>query len=302
MTEQATTTAITTGLKTVDPKEFGIEEVKARQMQAMFDPMLNEMSGLEVEFNHVRTLGISKATCKEAKALRLKYVKIRTATAKVHKEGKAFYLAAGRFIDGLKNAQLFASQGIEDKLKGIEDHYENLETERIAELQVERIAELAKYDVDGAAMDLGSMADDVWSNYLTGTKSGHEIKIAAEKKAEEDRLAAEKAEADRLEAQRLENEKLKEEAEKREAVVAAERAKAQAEKQALTDKLDADRIAAEKEIQRQKDIAETERLEKEKVQQQIAKAEAEHDAEKERTDVVRAETVTCPNCGMDIIV
>jgi len=42
------------------------------------------------------------------KELRLKYMKIRTATLDIHKKQKAFYLAGGRFVDGWMNASLMA--------------------------------------------------------------------------------------------------------------------------------------------------------------------------------------------------
>jgi hypothetical protein len=47
-------------------------------------------------------------------------MKIRTATLDIHKKQKAFYLAGGKFVDGWKNAQHFASMGKEEKLEEIE--------------------------------------------------------------------------------------------------------------------------------------------------------------------------------------
>jgi hypothetical protein len=178
----------------IDPKEFGLEENKAKQISDMFKPMLDSMIALEKEYNEVVKLEISKEATTKAKELRLKYVKIRTGTAEIHKELKHFYLQGGRFVDGWKNAQLMSSQGIEEKLMAIERHYENIEAEKIEKLQEERALELEKYEVDFVPGNLGELTDGVWDNFLFGTKTSYDIRIAAEKKAEEDRVEAERVE------------------------------------------------------------------------------------------------------------
>src|SRR5690606_859785 len=110
----------------VDPKEYGIEESKAKEIELQFRTMLDKMVELENEFNEVIKMPLDESGIEAAKTLRLKYVKVRTGTAAIHKTQKAFYLAAGRFIDGWKNTQLFASQGKEDALMAREKHFENL--------------------------------------------------------------------------------------------------------------------------------------------------------------------------------
>jgi hypothetical protein len=168
-------------------EDFGIEETRAKQIADQFKPMLTLMEELEVEYNEVIKLPVEEfMTSKRAKELRLRYVKVRTGTAAIHKQQKDFYLQAGRYIDGWKNAQLFASQGIEDKLESIEKYAENKEKERIAKVQAEREALLAPYGLQNLeTLNLGAMNDDVWNNFLTGTKTTHDQKVQAEKKAEE---------------------------------------------------------------------------------------------------------------------
>ena len=130
--------------------------------------MLDKMIELEKEFNEITKLPIEeKSTSLKAKELRLKYVKVRTGTADIHKQQKAFYLAGGRFVDGWKNAQLFASQGIEEKLEEIEKYAENTERQRIAQLQSEREGALTQYEVENiSSLNLGLMSDDVWKSFL----------------------------------------------------------------------------------------------------------------------------------------
>ena len=259
----------------IDAKEYGLEEVKAKEIESVFVPMINKMKELEDEYNEVIKKDICKELCSEAKALRLKYVKVRTGTALIHKEAKAFYLAGGRFVDGWKNAQLYASSGMENRLKQIEDHYVNIEKERIAKLQDERTVALSKFEVETEGMDLGSMKDDVWDNFLLGHKASYTARIDAEKKAEADRIQKEKEEAEAREKQRLENEKLKAEAEKREAEIKKEREAVEAERKAEAEKREA--------VEKQAKIA----------QEKAKKAEAE----KKRMEAELAKMIVCPKCN-----
>lgn len=274
---------------TVDPKEFGIEESKAAQIAAQFKPMLDKMVELEKEYNEIVKLPIEdKTTSAKAKELRLKYVKVRTGTVAIHKEQKDFYLKAGRFIDGWKNTQAFASEGIESKLEAIEKHFENLEKQRIAELQSERVELLKQFEVDGSIMQLGSMSDDVWSNYLIGTKLGYEQRIAAEKQAELDRLEAIRKDNEEREAQRLENERLKAEADKRELEIQAERAEAlrlqgienaKREAEAKAQIEENERIRAEANAKVEAERKERERIENELREKQEAELKAKEEAD-----------------------
>jgi hypothetical protein len=176
----------------IKASDFGLEEVKAKQIEEQFKPMLEEMTALEKEYNEIIKLEINEETCLLAKNLRLRYVRVRTATAAVHKKQKAFYLAGGRFVDGWKNAQKFASEGMEENLMKIEKHFENLEKEKIEKLQLERAIELEKYEVEIIPGNLGEMPEEVWKNYLFGTKINYENQKAAEKKAEDERIENER--------------------------------------------------------------------------------------------------------------
>ena len=169
----------------INPAEFGLEESKAAQIEAQFKPMLEKMTELEKEYNEIVALSEEDTSAAErAKALRLKYVKVRTGTAEIHKNQKAFFLAGGRFVDGWKNAQLFASQGIEERLSLIENRAEIKEKERVAQVQKEREDALKAYGVENAeTLSLGLMSDQVWTNFLSGTKTAFEAKVAAEEKA-----------------------------------------------------------------------------------------------------------------------
>lgn len=258
----------------IDPKQFGLEESKAADIAAQFKPMLDKMVELEEEYNQVINLPIEKAAA-PAKALRLKYVKVRTGTAAIHKEQKEFYLAGGRFVDGWKNAQLFASQGIEKKLEEIENYAANKEKERIAALQAEREAFLQPYEVENIQqLQLGAMADQVWQNFLHGTVANYKAKKEAERFAEEQRLAAIEAEKARIEAQRIENERLKAEAEAKEKALQAERAAAEQERKRIEEAARIEREKAEAILrQEREEAARIAKIEADKLA--AAKAEAD---------------------------
>jgi len=272
----------------VDRAEYGLEETKAKEIEAAFVPMLEKMTELEGNYNAVvakAAEGIDEQVCKEAKALRLQYVKVRTGTAEIHKIQKAFYLSAGRCVDGWKNAQLHASNGIEEKLSAIENHYENMERARIAKLQETRAVLLSRFDDTGIPDNLGTMSDDIWENYYAGVSESYRQRKAAEKKAEEDRIAKEKAEAEERERIRLENERLK--------IEAAERDKKEAAERVERERIEKERLAKEK-----AELAERERLEREKAEQE-AKAKADAKAEAERVaDKNHRSNVESGICGL----
>lgn len=280
----------------LDATKFGLEESKAADIAAQFQPMLDKMVELEKEYNEVVTLPIEDpTTAKKAKEVRLKYVKVRTGTADIHKKQKEFYLAGGRFVDGWKNAQLFASQGIEEKLEEIEKYAERKEAERIAALQADRAEQLHPYGIENiSALNLGTMTEEVWSAFFTGARANYEAKIEAERKSEAERIEKERAEAEERERIRLENEQLKKEAEERESAIKAERAAAE-------EKLEEERKASAVEAARLKAIADAERAEaerkateertaREKIEAELkAKQQAEAESEAKRQAAIEAE-------------
>jgi hypothetical protein len=257
-------------MELVKATDYGIEETKAKEIKALYMPMLEKMEALEEEYNALVKLPINKETEKKAFALRQKYVKTRTGTAKVIKQLKEESLKVGRFLDNLKSTQKAASEGMEQKILKIEKHFENLEIERIAKLQESRELELEQYEVSVIPQNLGSMEDEVWNSFLIGSKTTFEARQEAERlqaeRLEQERIAAEeKAEKERLEEiekekerKRIaaENAKLKKEAQEKEEKVRKEKAAAAAKAKKELDKKNA-------EIAKQKAAAEKLRKEKE---------------------------------------
>ena len=207
---------MTTEIAKIDPKKFGLQETQVAQIQEAFMPKIVERDGLAEIYSGIITQEITPALCTQAGDLRKKLVKVRTGIAEIHKVQKAFYLAAGRYVDAWKNKETLPVTQMEENLSAIEEHYDRIEAEKQAKLQEERSAELLKYSEEGAFIpdNLGQLLPEVWNNYLLGVKTAYETKKENERKAAEEeatRVAAEKAEQERI---KQENEKLKADAKK----------------------------------------------------------------------------------------
>ncbi len=170
----------------------GIDESKAAQIKAVFKPMVEMLESFEEKYKEITALKISPDKCKQAKRLRLDISKVRIDADKVRKDQKEEYLRAGQAIQGVYNILKFAVTDKEEKLKEIETHYERIEAEKKAQLQLDRQVELTKYESDGEFVDLGNMPDEVWNNYLAGVKNNYESIKEAERKAEKERIETER--------------------------------------------------------------------------------------------------------------
>jgi len=258
-------------LVTVDHKKYDLEENKALQIAGIFQPMLSKMVELEENFNEIAIKEITPEVCKEARELRLKYVKVRTGTAEIHKKQKEHYLNGGRFVDGWKNAQIMASEGKEEKLKEIEEHYERIEQNRLDDLRNSRSDLL--FDINTPDPEnLRSMTTEEWDSFYDKSATAYEEKREADRIAEEARIKAEQEEAARLEAERIENERIRKENEQLKAdaeAAEAEKEKERKEKQDLQDEID--RIEKEKQ---DKEEAEA-KAEEEQIQADLRKGDSD---------------------------
>lgn len=116
----------TTQVSIIDPKEFGLDEQQAKTIEQDFSPVISEKNALSEIYEQVITKELTPELCSEARELRLKLVKVRTSTDKIHKSAKAFYLAGGRFVDAWKNKNVQSIELMESKLDEIENYYINL--------------------------------------------------------------------------------------------------------------------------------------------------------------------------------
>ena len=156
------------------------------------------MAELEKEYNKVIKKKPTPENLGEFKALRLRYAKTRTGTAEIHKKMKQFYLLGGRFVDGFKNAQIFASQNKEEKLKEKEEYFIIKEREEQQAKQEQRTQELITLGMQTLPTGLGMMDDETY-NLI---KNGYVIQKAEQEKKkklqeEQEKKAQEKENRDR---------------------------------------------------------------------------------------------------------
>lgn len=202
-------------VKLETPDLQGIEKSKAEQIRATFEPMAVMLEGFEAAFNSIITESQAETTkevCVKAKRLRIDIGRVRIETGKLKDREKAEYLRAGKAIQGVHNILVWAVTDKENKLKEIENHFEIIEKKRLEALQDERVSLLSEFVQDAHERDLSSMDNDVWDAYFSTKKREYLDHIAAEKKAESDRIAKEKAEAEERIRIKKENERLKAEA------------------------------------------------------------------------------------------
>lgn len=174
-----------------------LPELKKEQADAIenaFASKIEEREGLKNVYAEIIKKEISSELCDQAKACRLKLVKVRTGIAEIHKTQKAYFLAAGRFVDAWKNKETEPVIQMENALNEIEEHYKRIEERKIKELHDKRAAELEEYEADFIPDNLGDLEQSVFDNFLLGAKTTYEKKIAAEKKAEEERKERERIE------------------------------------------------------------------------------------------------------------
>jgi len=212
-------------LITINPAKFGLEKTEAQQIESVFAPMLEKMVELEKEYNEIVLLSpTEQSTILKARELRLKYVKVRTGTEKIHEKAKSYYLAGGRFVDAWRNAQKFSAIGKESELEKIEKHFELIEQEKKEKLNEDRQKQLVQFVPDITMYNLKDMSEAGFTELLNNSKIAFETRIEAEKKAEQERIKQAEKEAEEREKMKIENAKLKAEAAAKEKAMAKERA------------------------------------------------------------------------------
>ena len=125
--------------------EFGLKEEEVVTIEQAFMPKIVERNALKDVYEPLLTKEITPDVCQEAKRLRLQLVKVRTGIAEIHKSQKAYFLAAGKFVDAWKNKETLPITQMEENLSAIEEHFARIEAEKIKKLQEIRASEMQKY-------------------------------------------------------------------------------------------------------------------------------------------------------------
>ena len=81
---------MTTELVKIDPKEFGLDESNVVTIEQAFTPKIIERDALLELYAPFLTAEITPELCKQAKELRLKFVKNRTGIADIQSKFESF--------------------------------------------------------------------------------------------------------------------------------------------------------------------------------------------------------------------
>lgn len=274
-------------LKVIKAEDFGLESAKVATIEQAFAPIIIERDALIQSYEAIVTKELTPSLIPEAKALKLKLVKIRTGIEKTHKLQKEYSLAMGRFIDAWKNKETEPVVEMESKLQEIETYFEKLEAERIEALKKQRLEKLSTVCDNASMFSVELLSDEAFDSLFEGQrlakeardKEAREAKEREEKAAEEKRLADIEAEKQR-EAQRLENERLKKEAQEREAKIEAERKANEAK---------AAKLKAENDAKLKAEQAERDRIQREANEKIEAERKEAARLRKELDDKIEAE-------------
>ena len=275
-------------------KESGIEISKAELITLKYVPFLAEIRKAEYEMKKINFENPTAIDILLAKEIRNKQlVKTRTGAEKFKATQKAEMILLNKLEDAACNLIEASCKVSELKLYNLEKASEIAEKARIDALRNVRIEEIKTYGENYAAMDLGSMSEEMYQSIFSGAKLNHEAKIKAELEAENARIEKEKQAAIEAENQRIEMERLRKENEIKEKQLELERIEAKkkedaaaAELKAANDKAEAERKESERlakiESDKQAKIlaeqkAESDRLQKELNDKAATELKAEQD-------------------------
>jgi hypothetical protein len=268
--------------------ESGLDKTKAQVLLENFSNYFELAADWETKAKALTITSVDqRAEMKMAREGRLFLREKRIAVEKTRKVLKDGALREGQTIDAIAKILTNLIVPIEEDLENKEKYAEIQEANRKAALKADREMALQPFiEFVPYGIDFGSMDEDGFQKVLAGAKLQYQAKIDAEAKAEAERVAKEKAEAEERERIRVENERLRKEAEEKEKQLAAERAKAEADRKAAEDKARKEREAAERKLNEEREAA---RQAAEKAAAERAKLEAELRAKIEAEERARRE-------------
>lgn len=172
--------------------ESGIEPSKSEEIKQSYLPYFIQIAEVKEQALKINRENPTDIDEKIARELRLKMVKIRTGSEQVKDNRKKVHLLAGNLEQSAWNLIKTGCMLEEELFLQVEKRSEIAEKARKEALKVERSEALAPYEIDATHLSLGEMSEDVWNNFLSGTKTGFENKKEAERLAEQKRVEEER--------------------------------------------------------------------------------------------------------------
>jgi hypothetical protein len=178
-----------------DYQKYELDKSMAIDLAKGLPQVLSERATLLAQVDEVLAMDKDDPrTAKKAAELRIAIKNNRTkGVEKWRKTSGEVFLRAKQFVDAIGKKEIFINEQAEGQLEAIERYHENLEKQRLETLHQERLAMVAVYVDDVSTLpNLSGMDQEIFEAYLQTKKNTFEAKIAAEKKAEEERLERER--------------------------------------------------------------------------------------------------------------
>lgn len=260
----------------------GLDKQSEDTLKNAFTPLFQQAEQWKSKVDGIVVTDIKQVReMRLARETRLALKEIRTTAEKTRKALKEDSLRRGKAIDGVYNVLEFLIKPLETRLEDMEKFAERQEEKPKDALAGERAEALKPFGIDLTLYNLRDMNDTTFADLLNGTRLAQEARLAAEMKAEADRIEKARQDAEDRAKQRAENERLKKEAAEREELLRAERVKAEAERKAIEEKAEAARRAAEAKARAEREAIEAKaRAEKEAAEAALRK-EREESAKKQ---------------------
>lgn len=249
-----------------------VEITKAQGIASLFAPAMGKVNELSLQVSGLNTENPTQDDSKKAREVRLTLVKNRSMAQDIKDKLKRSLIDEGKLIDGLFNVVSNSSKLLEADLEKVEKYVELKEKQRKEELRVKRTEELNALEVDSTFYQLGEMTEESYQQLLASSKISYELKLAEQKRIEDERIANEKAEAERRQKIEDENRLLKIKLDEQAKKDAEEKAKQDAEKQKM---LAEQKIRDEQIAKLQKEAKEKQEAEEKRQAEEKAKIEAE---------------------------
>ncbi len=182
----------------IDSKEFNLSQERISDLIEPFIPFADKYLKFIPQIEELKKIeSITPEIVAKAKRLRLDIRPIRTEADKVKDTEKKMYLQVWNAIQKSFNIIKDVVSEQEEALEKIENHFINLEKERVAKLQIERIEILKPFEVENLEnLKLWEMDEIVFNNFLEWAKKAFQDKKDNEER-EKQRQAKEKLFYDR---------------------------------------------------------------------------------------------------------
>lgn len=164
---------------------------KAQEHLAAFAPYMSQLTEYAQEMEAINFNDPTDVDAAQARSIRLKLAKNRTASDKEREGRKASILAEGNLIQAAYNLIANASKMHEESLAQVEKFQELREKQRIEKLTQERTEMVSQY-VNAVPDGIGTMTEEVFNAFLSGCKKQYEDRMEAERLQKEAEAEAER--------------------------------------------------------------------------------------------------------------